>query len=233
MQTTCRSMFGATVPGRAAPSGAVAKARHAAVRTAVVAPPAARLEDGRADDVLLARTARGDTRALELLFHRYRGRLRRYAATFRRDEHFMDDVLMETMTAVWRAAGSYDPAASASSWILAIARHKALDATRRLHAHRYAEAPAGADEPADDKPLPPARLASAQSAVAVRAALEQLSAAHREVLVLAYLEDLPYPEIARRVGIPTNTVKTRVFHAKRLLEHALAKAGLGRESLEF
>jgi RNA polymerase sigma-70 factor (ECF subfamily) len=168
---------------------------------------------------LLARIALRDERALKQFYDAYHTRI--YAFANRRLNNSADaaDALNETMLEVWRSAGRYEGRSQALTWVLGIAHHKTLDVLRRRGRHDTVEI----DEtlPDDDCPTAPELLNAAQHASFIRRCLEQLTDIYKLVLHLAFFEDLPYAEIARIADCPLGTVKTRVFHGKRLLKECL------------
>lgn len=177
---------------------------------------------GLSDDAALVRAvARADRISFESLYGRYARRVHQYARTFVRDHSLAEEIVIDTMLAVWQGAGRFDGNSRASTWILGIARHKALDAVRRRRAAGEADDLDSVPEPACEEPGTEEHALQTASGQQLRAALEQLTASHREVLWLAFFEDLGYADIARLLEVPLNTVKTRVFHAKQKLRSLL------------
>ena len=181
-------------------------------------------EASEADRDWLAAAGRGDRAAFERLYRHYEARVFRYVNMLVRDRALADELVCETMLAVWRAAAGFAQASRVSTWILGIARHKAMDALRRAGRQRQevpleeaAEIPDGAESAIEG-------LSRGDEARALGAALARLSREHQEVLRLVFHEELPYEEIARLLAIPLNTVKTRVYHAKQQLKRHLGEA---------
>ena len=176
-------------------------------------------EDDAEDRALLARAGAGDTRAFDALYTRHERRVYRYLLTLIADPHAAEDVLVEVMTIVWRDAAKFAGNSRATTWILGIARHKALD-VRRANSRKGGRNAAleDVDEPVSEDAGPQDLAHRALEAAEVKRALGELSDEHREVLQLAFFEDLGYEEIASLLGIPENTVKTRVYYAKRQLK---------------
>lgn len=178
--------------------------------------------EGEFDEDLVAAVARGDRSAFETLYGRFERRVLGYIRLFAADWTTAEEVLIDTMTAVWFGARDFRAGSRASTWILGIARHKALDAARRRKARRRVERGLEEGEDHVDPHGAPADAVDAhQRVVKTREALSRLSVNHREALRLAFLEELPYDEIADLLDVPINTVKTRVFHAKRQLRKAM------------
>jgi RNA polymerase sigma-70 factor (ECF subfamily) len=169
------------------------------------------------DDALLRRTGLGDRQAFDQLYRRYAPRVRGFARSIVRAAEDADEVVVDTMAAVWRTAHHYRAGAQVSTWILGIARNKAVDVVRAQGRAPATHALDTAAQVADPAPGPVDATAQQARRTAVAAALARLNAEHREVLYLAFYEDLPYREISRRLGIPSNTVKSRVYYAKQQL----------------
>ena len=175
---------------------------------------------GAPDDVsLLRRVSEGDPRAFEALYRIYHPRLSRFAANLVRKPEAVEEVVNDTLLDVWRKPDSYNGACKLSTWIFAIAYRKALKARRRM------------DEPVEDvhaegRPSdeagPEQQLGQRQVREALLAAMATLSADHRTVVDLTYFHEFGYREIAEIMGCPVDTVKTRMFHARRILKTTLA-----------
>ena len=175
-------------------------------------------EDDAEDRALLAQVGAGDRRAFDVLYTRHERRVYRYLLTLIPDAHAAEDVLVDVMTIVWRDAAKFAGGSRATTWILGIARHKALD-LRRSKARAARDAPLeDVEEPVSEAEGPQELTHRTLEAAEVKRALVQLSPEHREVLQLAFFEELGYEEIASLLGIPENTVKTRVYYAKRQLK---------------
>jgi RNA polymerase sigma-70 factor (ECF subfamily) len=171
----------------------------------------------------MAAVAGGDRGCFERLYALYERRVLQYARSFLRDRATAEEVVIDTMLSVWESASRFQGTARVSTWIFGIARHKALDAARRVA--RSADIvpldEAGAVPAAE--PGPEVLAGQVVTGRLVQAALECLSPEQREILWLAFYEDLPYSEIASLLGIPVNTVKTRVFYAKQKLQGVLMR----------
>jgi RNA polymerase sigma-70 factor, ECF subfamily len=171
---------------------------------------------------LVKAAAAGNVMAFDKLYERYERRVFNYVKSFVRQPALAEDVVIETMTVVWQSAPGYAQRSRVSTWILGIARHKALDALRKLY--RQPE-PVDIDEidqaPAADSD-PVADVEVDWNAALLERAMAGLSDEHREALRLAFYEELPYEEIAMLLGVPNNTVKTRVYYAKQQLRRLLA-----------
>ncbi len=160
--------------------------------------------------------ARRDTAAFERLYHDYRRRLGPFMYRIVNDQAANEEAFNDVMLTVWRKASTYNGRSRVSTWIFAIAYRQCLKSLRS--ARRYRDEQALPDELAAEAGNP-----ERQDLVAT--ALEGLSAEHRLVIELSYFGGHTYQEIAEIAGCPENTVKTRVFHARRRLRDIMA--GLG------
>jgi RNA polymerase sigma-70 factor (ECF subfamily) len=165
-------------------------------------------------DPLLRRLTDGDHAALGEFYDRYAGLVNGLALRILRDTAEAEEVVQEVFVQVWRQAERYDPArGSIEAWICTIARTRALDRLRRRTSRR--------EEPGDAAPGPTDTPRTVE-ALAVRKALESLSADQRRALELAYYDGLTQSEIAERLGEPLGTVKTRIRTAMIRLRDVLA-----------
>lgn len=180
----------------------------------------------------MAGVASRDAQAFERLYQLYEKRVFQYISTLVHDRSVAEDVVVEVMVAVWRGACTFTNSSRVSTWIFGIARHKALDALRKLTRFEQErmefEHAADLSNPGED---PVESIARKQEAALTRQALTTLSREHQEVIRLAFYEDFPYEEIARLLGIPVNTVKTRVYYAKQQLKQRLSRL-LNQEPLK-
>jgi len=171
---------------------------------------------------LLHRVAAKDRKAFEALYHLYYRRLFGYLLKLTRRSDLVEEVLNDVMLAVWKGAAGFDGRSRPSTWIFGIAYHKALKALARR--------PQEPDEPEGPEPVEPdepeSLAARRELAGVLGQALGSLPAEQRAVIELAYYYGLPYQEVAEIVGCPVNTVKTRMFHARRRLKELLPKLGV-------
>lgn len=169
----------------------------------------------------LARIALGDKAAMKALYTEYAADLTRFLAVKVGDPVEAADLVHETMLEVWRHAERYEGRGSLRAWIYSIARNKAVDRIRKARRHVLTDE---TPEQPDGTPDPAALLSASEDAQRLRTCVEKLSPAHRAVIHLAFFEELTYEEIAEIEGCPVGTVKTRIFHAKKLLMHCVMKA---------
>ena len=165
--------------------------------------------------------------AFEELYRRYEKRVFRYICTFLHDRAAAEEALSDTMLAVWQGAGSFSQTSRISTWILGIARHKALDAVRRNVRRRQDVKLDTAADLAHPGINPIDQIQRDQVAVLTKKAIDRLSQDHREILYLVFYEELPYEDIALLLAISVNTVKTRVFYAKQQLKQHLSSLQSG------
>jgi RNA polymerase sigma factor (sigma-70 family) len=176
---------------------------------------------GQADDedvALLRLIDAGSRSAFDRLYRNYYRRLKRFLGQIVYQPPLIEEILNDTMLVVWRKAGTFNQASRVSTWIFAIAYRSALRAVRRSSVPKEAE-------PGEDfdsfKNEPEANVIQSQLRARVRTALNVLSVEQRAVVELTYYHDRSYREISEIVGCPVDTVKTRMFHARRKLKTAL------------
>jgi RNA polymerase sigma factor (sigma-70 family) len=171
------------------------------------------------DAKLISLVAGGDRHAFEALYRSYFPRLSRFLNGMTRSIQLIEEIVNDTMLVVWQKAARYDGTCLVSTWVFAIAYRKACKAIR------------GLDEPIDINPdlcegdeafEPEQVLALQRLQRAVREALDGLPVAQRAVVNLTYQCQMGYIEIAAIMDCPVNTVKTRMFHARRRLKLLLA-----------
>ena len=174
------------------------------------------------DLALLVRVGRGDRRAFADMYRLYQPRLFGYLRRLLPNPATVEEVVDDVMFVVWKDARKFRGRSAVSTWIFGIAYRKAMTAIRsegRYQAplDRSTDANAVADKPSQDMEW-------------IRAALMHLSPDHRQVVELAYFGGFSYREIADIASCPVNTVKTRMFHARRRLKVLLpALAGKAKE----
>lgn len=175
---------------------------------------------------LLGEIARGDRAAFEALYHCYYPRLSRFLLRITRRPQLIEEILNDTMLVVWRKADSYDRSSKVSTWIFAIAFRKALKALKRV------------DDPTPTEPEemaisadagPEGELSQQQLRAFLDRVMAELSIEHRAVIELTYYQGYAYREIAAIMECPVDTVKTRMFHARRRLKTLLTCHAEGAE----
>lgn len=179
---------------------------------------------GTSDEALISAIAAGDRRAMHFLYARHSVRVYRFVRRLTNSSSLAEDLVSEVFIDAWRGAPGFKAKSQVSTWLLAIARNKALSAMRaRLDEQLDDEMATAIADPADDAET----VANKRDRTAiVQHCLSQLSPPHREVLDLVYYHEKSIDEVARIVGAPENTVKTRMFYARRRMENLLKAAGL-------
>jgi RNA polymerase sigma-70 factor (ECF subfamily) len=176
------------------------------------------------DEVLLKSITTGDKSALRTFYGRYNVRVYRFAAHITGDATVAEDVVSEVFLEVWRQAHKFGGRSRVSTWLLAIARHKALSAIKRRKEVQLDDDSAAAMlDPADDPEIIVHRRKRSEF---IQKCLKQLSPDHQEVINLVYYHENSISEVAQIVGIPAGTVKTRMFYARKCLAKFLKAAGL-------
>src|SRR5262252_872870 len=168
---------------------------------------------------LLALIAKGDRDAFERLYRAYLPRLTRFLQQLTRRQQAVEEAINDTMLVVWRKADRYSSESKVSTWIFAIAYRRGLKLLKRF------------DEPvADDstwslpgEDTPETGVMQRELRAVLGAAMAQVSAEQRAVIELTYYQGCGYREIAEIMGCPVDTVKTRMFHARRRLRLLLAE----------
>jgi len=176
------------------------------------------------DEALLKNIARGDKRAMHVLFVRHNVRVYRFVARLVSDEAVAEDLVSEVFLEVWRKAGHFEGRSQVSTWLLAIGRYKALSHLRGRAVDHLDEATADAiEDPADN---PAVVLEKKSRSELLRQCLTQLSPAHREVIDLVYYHEKSIEEVAAILNIPDATVRTRMFYARKRLAELLRAEGV-------
>ena len=178
------------------------------------------------DENLIGRIGGGDRLAMQVLYARHHVRVYRFMLRLVRNEATAEDLLSDVFLDVWRQAGKFEGRSAVSTWLLSIARFKALSVLRKRTEEALDEETAGAIEDHSDDPE--VSLAKKDKAAALRQCLGRLSTEHREVVDLVYYHEKSVEEVAGTVGIPEATVKTRMFYARRKLSELLKEQGIDR-----
>jgi RNA polymerase sigma factor (sigma-70 family) len=176
---------------------------------------------------LLRRIAQKDRRAFEELYTLYYRRLFSYLFKLTRRAEMVEEVLNDVMLVIWRKAGSFDGRSRPSTWIFGIAYHKAMKAlAKRRPGEQSGEDPEREPLEPVERDEPESLLARRELATTLGRALLAISPEQRAVVELTYYYGLSYQEISSVVGCPVNTVKTRMFHARRRLRDLLPEMGV-------
>ena len=163
---------------------------------------------------------------MQVLFARHHVRVYRFVLRLVRNESTAEDLISEVFLDVWRQAAKFEGRAAVSTWLLAIARFKALSALRRRSEAELDDEAAEAIEDTSD--TPEITLQKKDKSEAIKSCLTSLSPEHREIIDLVYYHEKSVEEVAEIVGIPEATVKTRMFYARKKLAELLKAQGIER-----
>lgn len=174
---------------------------------------------------LVADCAAGDALALEALYHRHGGACLAHARRVVVDSHLAQDIVQAAFLELWRHASRFDgQRSSARTWLIMLTHRRSVDRVRSEQRRRTEELTPDGDR-ADARRGPADHAVVAALGEQSQQALDALSPARREVIVLAYWGGLTQNEIAQRTGTPLGTVKTRTAAAMRELRPLIAQAG--------
>ena len=179
---------------------------------------------GMSDTALMAQVAQGDRRAIRVLFERYQEIVYRFVLRLVGNSASAEDIVSEVFLELWRHAARFEGRARLSSWILAIARNKAVSSLRGRSELPLDDVTAQAIP--DEAVSAEQTLDAAERSALLRQCLTQLSPAHREIIDLVYYHEKSVEEVAAIVDAPAATVKTRMFYARRQLAELLKTAGV-------
>ena len=179
------------------------------------------------DRALLASMAQGDRTAVRLLFARHKVRVYRYALRLVSQEAAAEDIVSEVFFEAWRRAGTFEGRSQVSTWLLGIARNLALESLRRRSAEPLDDRLARRiEDGADD---PEVALQKTQQSAMIARCLKEISPIHREIIDLVYYHGKSINEIVQILGIPRNTVKTRMYYARNAIAERLKELGIDRD----
>jgi RNA polymerase sigma-70 factor, ECF subfamily len=180
------------------------------------------MDDAKAKE-LLGRIARRDEAAFETIYRAFSRRVFAYALYMLKEPHRAEEVLVDTMHEVWRSAAQFRGDSLFSTWLIGIARNKALLVYRGRRADELHEDLDDVAETEVDELAPEgfAELAAKQRREGVQACMRKLSQEHRECLQLVFYEGCSLAVVAQIQGVPENTVKTRLYHARQRIRNCL------------
>src|ERR1700723_9905 len=180
---------------------------NAAARQGIIAAQAT------SDEALLESIAEGGRHAMHILYSRHNVRVYRFILRMVRDAPTAESLASQVFLDVWRTANQFQGRSQVSTWLLSIARFKALTALRqRRHEDIDQE---DMIEIADEAETPEACLDRSTTNAILRACVAKLSPAHREIINLVYYHEKSVEEAGLIIGIPQSTVKTRMFYARK------------------
>ncbi|ETR78140.1 RNA polymerase sigma factor [Afipia sp. P52-10] len=180
------------------------------------------------DEMLLESIAAGERAAMHVLYARHNVRVFRFILRIVSDATVAEDLVSQVFLDVWRTAGQFEGRSQVSTWMLAIARFKALTALRnRRHEDLDQDE---VQQIADSGDTPEISMDRSQTSATLRNAIAKLSPAHREIIDLVYYHEKSVEEVGKIIGIPQATVKTRMFYARKHLAELLKQAGFERQA---
>ena len=172
---------------------------------------------------ILRRAQQGDSEAFRQLVEAYQTQVYRLALRMCGADG-ADDVTQDAFVAAWRALPNFRSDCRFSTWLYRLTTNAAIDCLRREKRHRDADDLDGVELP-DGGDTPQEAAERTETQTAVRSALSALSDEHRQVLLLRYMQELDYGEIAVSLGISEGTVKSRINRAKARLKELLSGGG--------
>src|SRR5580698_4785569 len=176
------------------------------------------------DEALLESIAEGGATAMHILYSRHQVRVYRFIPRMVRNTTTAEDLTSQVFLDVWRTASQFQGRSQVSTWLLSIARFKALTALRqRRHEDIDQEEML---EIVDEADTPEASLDRNNHSAILRACVAKLSPAHREIINLVYYHEKSVEEAGAIIGVPQSTVKTRMFYARKQLADLLRGAGV-------
>jgi RNA polymerase sigma-70 factor (ECF subfamily) len=178
------------------------------------------------DEALVQSIAAGSRAAMESLYARHSTRVYRFLLRLMRNPGTAEEVMSDVFFDVWQQAARFEGRSAALTWIFSIARFKALSALRRKAPDSLE--PELAETIEDEADTPEITAQKASKAEIMRRCLTTLSAEHRAVVDLVYYHECSIEEVAEILAIPANTVKTRMFYARKRLAELLLAAGIDR-----
>jgi RNA polymerase sigma-70 factor, ECF subfamily len=188
------------------------------------------VEEDVSDELLLRNVAEGDKAAMHIMFARYRETVFRFVKRIVRNPAIADDLVSQVFLDVWRSAKRFENRSRVSTWLLSIARFKALNALRGPKNVSVEEG--NVFEIADAADTPDVTIDRKKTRATLRTCIEKLSPAHREIIDLIYYRDKSITEACALTGIPHATVKSRIFYARKQLARMLVGVGFELEAVE-
>jgi RNA polymerase sigma-70 factor (ECF subfamily) len=177
------------------------------------------MTDLQADVDLMDRISRRDESAFHELYHLYGQVMYAYALRISCDSARAEDVVQDSLVAVWKSAGNYRGAGRLKAWLLGIIHHTAIKSLR----HASNPITDEIEETMEDSLLEPEEVVQHKEiASRLRTGIEQLSPEHRAVLDLVFYQGLTLNETADVIGCPVGTVKSRLSYARNRMKGLLA-----------
>jgi RNA polymerase sigma-70 factor (ECF subfamily) len=181
------------------------------------------LLNAESDETLIKAIAAGDQPAMRTLYNRHNDRVFRFIVQLVTDAGRAEDLASEVFIDVWSQADRFEGRSQVLTWILSIARHKALSllTQRRRRVAELDDIAMGLIE--DTADTPEQTVLNQDCGAQLRTCLAQMSLEHREIIDLFYYHEKSVEEIAEIIHIPRNTVKTRMFYARMQLAQLLSR----------
>lgn len=181
--------------------------------------PTARQDEDISDETLARRVQAGESNAFGTLVERYEAKLARYGTKFLSSRDDITDLVQDAFIRAYQNIQSFDASLRFSPWMYRIAHNEFVSALRKRSRNPVVSVDFDAlvAHPVYDDPAPREREQKEMRAL-IDKGLEQVSAKYREVLVLYYLEDLSYREIADVLQVPVSTVGIRLLRGKEALK---------------
>lgn len=206
------AVYGVAAAARAFPAGHGACDRNTDRRFVV---------EDISDEMLLKQVAEGDKAAMHIVFARHRTKVSRFIQRMVHNPTIAEHLVSQVFLDLWRSTNRLEDSARISTWLLFIARFKAVGEQTCVEQQRALEA-VGA--------LPEAKCNSNETSGFPRTCIDKLSPAHREVIELSYCDMKSVAEISKVVGTPQATVNSRLFYARKQLAKILVRVGLDAEA---
>ena len=168
--------------------------------------------------ILMNAMATGDQAALAGLYRALEKPVYKFILSKLNDPAEAHDILHEVFMDVWKAAPSFEGRSTVKTWIFGIAYRKTMDHFRK---HGRVSVTDEVPEQIDDSPDAASCLAASEESAHVKHCMGELKPEHRSAVELAFYEDMSYGQISEVAGVPEGTIKTRIFHAKKLLMRCL------------
>ncbi|HEX3721366.1 MAG TPA: sigma-70 family RNA polymerase sigma factor [Nitrolancea sp.] len=178
-----------------------------------------RQRTGDAESELVARIAAGERQALDALYQRHAQPIFGYILNLTADRGLAEEIVQDTFVAAWRGAAGFKGRSSVKTWLFGIARRQAHNVLRRRNLPVIDDTEL--DLTPSDEPEPEAMALLNADRQTLMTAIERLSPVHREVLLLAFVHELSYAEMAELLEVPVGTIRSRLSNAKRLLRQTL------------
>ena len=174
------------------------------------------------DEELLHASARKDHQAFETLYKRFEKKVFNFLCLKTDNTTLAEEVMVDVMVAVWKGAKNFQGTSKVSTWIIGIAKNKVMKAlSGQIRTHTSSVDLEDIHETPDAADNPGIQAERKSTGAFVQKAIQTLPPDQQEIIYFGFYKEMPYQEIAEVLSIPVNTVKTRVFYAKKNLQKAL------------